>query len=109
IEEHIEELAVALAEPEDTDLQVIGPNMDTQTFLAAQISRGALIGRADRKVIGRAVQIGAVVVIQERTRQHRIIAELAPPGSNGEGVGFALHIICYLTGTIRNVVVVTSG
>src|ERR1017187_6334344 len=104
IEEHIEELAVVLAEPEETDMQVIGAGIETQALLAAQIGGGTLISRADGKIIGCAVQVGAVVVIQQRTRKHRIVAELAPPGGDGKRVGFALNLGCPVAWGVGNVV-----
>ena len=85
-------LIVVLAEAVHSDARVVTCRYRGERDLRARVLRSAMLRRADRRVIGVAIVVGAVVVIERRYREQQAGPEGMHPREARQGIAFALHV-----------------
>ncbi len=85
-------LVIVLVEADEANLQIVLLVVGGRACLTSHIGGAAVFGGGDGSVVGFAVVVAAIVVVEGRNRGHEMRVEGVHPGEEHAGVGFVLAV-----------------
>src|ERR1700728_2764361 len=86
------ELDIALVEAKESNLEIVPFVVGGEASLAPNIGGTAVFRAGDGHVVGIAVVVAAIAVVERRNRGHEMRVEGVQPGEQDSGIGFVFPV-----------------